>query len=57
VSGGPAFTDVLEFAADNQVWQQSYMEAWAIATTNGHSDLKTLRNPTEPEEEEDIVFI
>jgi hypothetical protein len=39
--GGPAIDSILEFMRDENVWLNSYLESWDIATTNGYrsSDL------------------
>jgi len=48
---GPAFREVLAFAADETVWLDNYVQAWKIATENGHYDLKWL-NPAVPDTEQ-----
>jgi hypothetical protein len=45
---GPAFPMVLAFAADENLWLESYAQAWKLATENGHMGLKTL-NPDDEE--------
>jgi len=45
---GPAFPMVLAFAANETEWLDSYVQAWKIATENGHLDLKWL-NPAAPD--------
>jgi hypothetical protein len=35
--GGPAIDSIIEFMKDENVWLNSYMTSWDIATTNGYS--------------------
>jgi hypothetical protein len=34
---GPAWADMADFARDEDLWLRKYVEAWHIATENGHS--------------------
>jgi len=48
---GQAFRNILDFAANETMWHDSFAEAWEIATENGHLDLKTLINYEDNEDE------
>lgn len=48
---GQAFRNILDFAANETMWHNSFAEAWEIATENGHLDLKTLINYEDNEDE------
>lgn len=39
---GPAFPMVLAFAADEKLWLENYVQAWKLATENGHLGLRSL---------------
>lgn len=46
---GPCFRSVLEFAADATRWLDHYVQAWKVATENGHLGLRTpSANPAGP---------
>ena len=44
--GGPAIDSIIEFMKDENVWLNSYLESWDIATTNGYQsrDLWAIGN-------------
>lgn len=46
---GPAFPMVLSFAADENLWLENYVQAWKIATENGHLDLRSLDSEADAE--------
>jgi len=37
---GKMFSNVLAFAADENLWLESFAQAWKITTENGHIDLQ-----------------
>jgi len=39
---GPAATDIMDFARDESVWLRKWLEAWHVATENGHESLAFL---------------
>lgn len=41
---GPAANAVLNFAADEAAWINTFVVAWRIATENGHTSLQTLKS-------------
>lgn len=44
---GPAFEDIAQFAANEEIWIRKYLEAWHMATENGTTNLKFL-DPQNP---------
>merc|ERR1712232_918831 len=43
-ASGPAIKDVLDFAANEDVWLSEFASTWMLATEKGVSDLKSLQS-------------
>jgi hypothetical protein len=38
---GPAYEDIVQFAADESLWLRKFLEAWHMATENGYNNTLT----------------
>ena len=45
---GPAFEDTRDFARDEQIWLDSFILAWDVATTNNQPSLQYIVEQPEP---------
>jgi len=47
-ASGPAIQDMLNFAANEDVWLSEFVSTWSLATEKGASNLKSLQNDCAP---------